>query len=271
VSKSVGYAASIIRARARRADARCPYCGCTRPVKVGYKHMLLTLFECPGCGLKYRFPKDDPATAVEFYEHDYRERSVTDVPGADDIRIFAARGFAGSAFDRRDKVAFLANWVKYDAAVLDYGASFGYMLHQMRETGFSRLTGFEVSKWRAEIARSRLGLRVFDSLQELEPQGYDCIYASHVLEHLPDLATIFPLFRSLLRPSGLLCVWTPNASREALQPFGGGWAHLVGEPHTVAIDYDFLGRALRDNGFEIRYMGPRQEFELCVVAQAVPE
>jgi SAM-dependent methyltransferase len=267
MTRNLGYLAQVVRGRLSRSNRSCPYCGSAAPNTVGTKHLVLVLCECRECGLKYRYPKDNPVAAAQYYEQGYAEETVVDVPPLPELSEMVARNFVGSKFDKSDKVSFIQRFVPPATPVLDFGASFGYMMHQLQGTGYSDLFGYELSQGRSAMAREVVGVHVTSDLGEVQARTFGCVYASHVLEHLPSLRPTLSLFHEVLVPDGMLILWMPNATNERIAgEFAGSWAPLVGEPHTMAFDYDFLARSLPREGFEVTHEGDRSADELCVVA-----
>lgn len=69
-----------------------------------------------------------------------------------------------------------------DASVLDFGCGVGHLLAGLRELGFRRAVGCEVSEWAAGYARAAgLDVTVPD-----RPGRYDVLVCLDVLEHLTD-------------------------------------------------------------------------------------
>ena len=278
MASSISYAMRVLGWRiAYFWDRACPYCGSIKTQAVGRKHMILQLRVCTECGLKYRFPKDRESAAQSFYDNGYHEPSVTDLPSKEDLQTLLVTSFKGSPFDRSEKMDFVISRLGESAremSVLDYGASFGHVLAQLRSRGLTRLLGYEVSRHRARFGAEHLGEEIrsdFDEVLAHPFRPFDAVLASHVLEHLPRIGRAFELIRQVLRrPGGKLFIWVPNASQEALERFHhGSWASLVGEPHPLAIDYDFLSSALPKHGFRVLERGPRNAEELSLVGEVI--
>src|SRR6185295_4755100 len=274
MASSISYAARVaVSWIAYFWDRACPYCENTNTRAVGRKHMILQLRACGECGLKYRFPKDYELRSRTFYESNYNEPSVTNLPSKEELEGLARNSFKGSPFDGTEKIDFALSCLgtsAKDMSILDYEASFGHILSQLRTRGLNRLLGYEIARPRASFGTRYLGEDIRSNLDEvlkhpLHP--FDAILTSHVLEHLPRLRVTFEFFRQALRvPGGKLFIWVPNASREALERFHqGSWAPLVGEPHPLAIDHDFLCKVLPQHGFRILETGPRDAEELRLV------
>jgi cyclopropane fatty-acyl-phospholipid synthase-like methyltransferase len=61
--------------------------------------------------------------------------------------------------------------------VLDFGASWGYVSYQLAAAGYD-VYSYELSKVRGGYAKKHLGVRMIESLQELEKhqERFDAIY-----------------------------------------------------------------------------------------------
>jgi SAM-dependent methyltransferase len=270
VAKTLSYTKRVLAGYLRVPwDLRCPYCG-SRSLGAGHKHVLLWLRTCLECGLKFRFPKDDPVSAKVFYERGYVEPTATDLPTEKELKEMMSRAFRGSKFEKSDKVEFIKRVVPPDARVLDYGASWGYLMTQLRAAGYRDLWGYELSESRARFARAHLGEQVMSDVEDIRSRvPFDAIVTSHVLEHLAAPREAFRCFSEFLEQNGKLIIWLPNASRQALFRFGGSWAELVGEPHPLAYDYDCLHRILPRHRFAVRHEGNAEDQDLHLVAEKV--
>lgn len=102
---------------------------------------------------------------------------------------------------------------KGHATFLDVGCGFGRNLMVFHELGFD-VTGVEINAREAEAARALGGFRVLStSAQELERTGarFDCVLASHVLEHVTDPIAFLQTLDRLAAPGGLVVLETPLA------------------------------------------------------------
>jgi 2-polyprenyl-3-methyl-5-hydroxy-6-metoxy-1,4-benzoquinol methylase len=104
-----------------------------------------------------------------------------------------------------------------EARILDVGCGEGWLLLFLREAGYSRLSGFDLSAENVSICH-QLGLnfvRRFNltQLADFEKETlYDCILVVDVLEHIPKNSAAGFLFqaRGRLARGGVLLVQTPN-------------------------------------------------------------
>jgi 2-polyprenyl-3-methyl-5-hydroxy-6-metoxy-1,4-benzoquinol methylase len=198
----------------------------------------------------YRWPKDDEKLNYEFYQRSYLEGMTTDMPSPNELALLIANNFEGTPKDLGLNVGIVKQHVSA-GSLLDYGASWGYGVHQFKQAGYEAV-GFEISRPRATYARDRLGAAMYDSMDELKALGsnvFDVIHASHVLEHLPTLDGVLQTFAQLLNPGGLLVVFVPNAGGALAKQQGVHWGPMIGEKHSLALDAAFFAHNLADYGF----------------------
>ena len=244
----------VLGSRLRGQSMDCPYCGGDNTRLLQRKKLVLQLRQCPGCLLKFRYPKDEVSSAREFYENDYREGPKTELLPVTTVKQMAATNFAGTQMDLASKVALLKKHVP-TGRVLDYGCSWGYGVAQLAAAGFDA-TGFEISRQRSAFGREHLGVRIIDDVGDLAnlPSGhFDAIFTSHVLEHLPLLKPTLEAFGRLLRPDGVLLVFVPNGGGLRARELGTRWLALIGEKHTLALDASFFSEALPRHGIQPRF------------------
>jgi SAM-dependent methyltransferase len=101
--------------------------------------------------------------------------------------------------------------------------------------------------------------------EEFQPeQPYDSVFASHVLEHLLDVATVLKMVKHALTPQGCLLVAVPNAralSRQLARQMGlidsltGLTPNDLRGGHRRVYDRVSLNRDLEAAGFEIVAQG----------------
>lgn len=98
------------------------------------------------------------------------------------------------------------------AAVLEIGCSGGPLLLQLRQAGYTHLTGIDVSSRGVATARQRglADVHVMDGTQLAFPDNsFDLVIASDVLEHIEDEAAALREWHRVLRPGGQLLVFVP--------------------------------------------------------------
>ena len=235
---------------AARQSTTCPHCASPDTVRIGRKKLLLELRRCRTCGLMFRYPKDDAAKNRAYYQDDYRDPNVTSLPDEAALKASMAQGFGGGNLDFTRHIAHIRT-AGGAGKLLDLGCSWGYGVWQFRRAGFDAL-GFEISKPRARFGRERLGVEIIDSLDRLAAlpdAAFDVVHASHVLEHLPDIAMTLRFVRRVLRPGGLFAIYVPNCGGTTAQRLGLAWGGSISEEHVLALDARFFATNLPTYGF----------------------
>lgn len=224
------------------ADTRCPSCGSDSTSLIRRKYLVTSLYRCTDCYLMFRVPKGDPTGTIEFYQSEYTEGITTDCPSREQLESLKKTRFAGTEKDFSRYIEVLkAAGLREGASVLDFGCSWGYGSWQMRQAGFE-VYSYEISKPRAMYAEAMLGCSMVtpDTL----PTKVDCIFSSHVIEHLENPQALWDVARRVVRPGGTAVVFMPNGdlTREGV--------HLIwGRVHPLLIDATAIRRMAERSGF----------------------
>ena len=240
------------------ADRSCPACGGTRTNRIGSKYLVMLLFECPDCKLKFRVPKEDSVAAVNFYQETYKEGFTTEMPSAPALAGLLEKRFTGSDRDFSTYIAVCrAVGLPPGAVILDFGCSWGYGSWQLRQAGF-RVFSFEVSRPRAEYARNSLHCEMVDNLSSLDGK-VDCFFSAHVIEHLPNPAIILDTARKALKTGGVGITFCPNGDPSS--SWSSHYADLWGKHHPSVITPAFLQHACAVAGFTVRTYSNPYDFD----------
>jgi SAM-dependent methyltransferase len=245
VKAKIRYVRRILYHRWRAQPRVCPYCGPSSSVKlVRRKKLIVEILQCQTCHLWFRWPADTPGEHDKYYQKEFAGDSPQVVlPDADELRSLTSANFSGSPLDINNKIRVLQA-LRPGCRVLDFGCSWGYGTYQLQRSGFDAV-GFEISKPRSEYGRAKLGLKIIDTLNELErlPAGeFDIIFSNHVVEHLPNIASVFPLLTRLLKDDGFVFHVLPNFMGEKAR--SGYWLKWIGEDHPIAPAIPFFGFAV---------------------------
>lgn len=239
----------ILGRQLRLQSRTCPYCGGAESALLGRKKIFLELRMCRQCRLMYRYPKDEPEVSSKFYEEGYVEGMTTEVPDASTLERWRVTNFAETEKDLSEKIRIVQSLC--DAgSVLDYGCSWGYGVYQFSKAGFHAV-GYDISLRRACVGRERLRVKILGDRAELvalPDRSFDVIFASHVLEHLHNPRAAYEDWQRLLKPTGVLLIFVPNAGGEKASRLGTRWGPMIGEKHPLAIDASFLYHTLPQYG-----------------------
>lgn len=98
------------------------------------------------------------------------------------------------------------------ATILEIGCSGGPLLLQLRQAGYTHLTGIDVSARAIATARQRdlANVHVMDGAKlDFPDNSFDLVIASDVLEHIEDETAALREWHRVLRPEGHLLVFVP--------------------------------------------------------------
>ncbi len=132
--------------------------------------------------------------------------------------------------------------------LLDFGCAAGGVLRHLAPR-VARAEGLEVNPHTSATARS-LGFTVYNSLDELPDElSYDVVVASHVLEHVRDVASTLERLRAVLRPGGRLLVMLPMEDwRTATQR---EWERGDIDHHLYTWTPRLIANLLHETGYEV--------------------
>lgn len=228
---------------------RCPACSVTtfqvrrklRDRVMRTMEREFVLVSCDGCGLLRLHPQPDSETLAAAYQSDYAPHTRP--------------GFSGKAkgWLERRSVRVLGEYFARPARVLDVGCATGDLLLAIRDRGNPAVTGVEIGREAAEIARSR-GLPVFNG--ELAEAGFadesfDTVLASHTLEHVGDPLAFLQEVHRVLSPGGALLLWLPNADSYEATIFRRFWIGYDPPRHLTTFTVGTLGWTLQTAGFAV--------------------
>lgn len=233
-----------------REVAACPVCGA--PGKVRYSQLNDRLFGVPGewslkectsssCDLHWLDPAPVPGDLHLAYASYYTHTAPETGPSA--RHAIAAlvpkilRGLLwrlpGVKRIRGNHVPFLYLGGDTPGRLLEIGCGSGAYLNRMHRRGWS-VKGLDFDQSAVDSARQAYGLdvQVGDVLQANYAAGsFDAVVMNHVLEHLPDPASVITECQRLLAPGGKLVVVTPNIRSYGAHLFGKNWRGLEPPRH----------------------------------------
>jgi SAM-dependent methyltransferase len=159
----------------------------------------MTLAKCESCG-SAQFMGDNPVIGYDFegFEQDYWLNYVQSGAG---ITAMLHPLLALSTSGR--------------GSLLDIGCGFGFVPHFWQMSGRGRATGLEVSRY-GRIGREKLQTEIlheyYSAAESLKGVSFDFVYASEVIEHVPDPEAFVREISAALAPGGVLILTTPDAA-----------------------------------------------------------
>jgi 2-polyprenyl-3-methyl-5-hydroxy-6-metoxy-1,4-benzoquinol methylase len=118
---------------------------------------------------------------------------------------------------------------KEDSKILDVGSGAGNILLNLRDCGFSNLTG--IDPYIKKDIYYKNGVQIFKkTIYELTSQ-YDIIIFNHSFEHMPHPLEIFRHLSSIVAENGLIIIRIPTVSSFAWKCYKTDWVQLDAPRH----------------------------------------
>lgn len=202
--------------RKELAERACPVCRMSPPATaVAIRPDDLVVRLCPRCDTFYISPAPRAAQLDAFYQtYDEKHRRALRL---DPARLTAIYQAADPYADLRIRELASLLDVK-NARVLDVGFGRGQFLYLLQKLG-ARPAGYEVDPQAIEFGR-QLGFEVYSGqlTDASRGQPYDLITLLDLVEHPLDPLASLRIAAGMLRPGGLLMIWTPNGGHVRRDP-----------------------------------------------------
>jgi 2-polyprenyl-3-methyl-5-hydroxy-6-metoxy-1,4-benzoquinol methylase len=163
------------------------------------------IVSCKKCGLRYLSPRPTPEEYAAHYAGapHYSPDSYQD-------RIKGRTSFYEERLNE-----FEAMGLK-PGTILEVGCATGHFLNTARQRGW-KPTGIEISTAMADYGREKFHLNIINinDIREanFDEGQFDVVYASNVLEHLPDPISFLSEVNRILKPEGIIFAEVPNQFR----------------------------------------------------------
>lgn len=115
--------------------------------------------------------------------------------------------------------------------ILDVGCATGEFLSVARDFGYT-VEGLELSKWSSDIARSKnikIHRSLLESVVSKNSKKYDVITLFGVIEHFEKPLEEMEYISKLLKPKGLLVIWTGDVNSLSSKFLGKSWWYWQGQ------------------------------------------
>lgn len=131
--------------------------------------------------------------------------------------------------------------LKKDSVILDIGCGFGYFLDEMKNKGYTNITGITLSEINAKLARDRgHNVKEYDPSFIPQKDGFidestDFIFLRHTLHHSP--YPIFSLveYNRLLKQGGKMYIEVPAPDCDRKHEFNNNIYSILGKSQLMAL------------------------------------
>jgi 2-polyprenyl-3-methyl-5-hydroxy-6-metoxy-1,4-benzoquinol methylase len=192
------------------------------------------LVQCSGCGLVFSPRVPSIRELVEHYDGYPRDTGCV------------------SPVSERRRSELLSRFSAYrqTGRLLDVGCGVGDLLNQARAIGW-QTHGTEYTDGAVEICRGNghsMRQGPLDALH-YDPESFDVIVYTEVVEHISNHREEFDRVRALLRPGGMLYVTTPNFDSLSRRVLGEHWNVIQYPEHLVYFTPRTLRTLMEGLGF----------------------
>ena len=234
----------------RPCSGRCPVCGGVpfgRNLEVRNENQGLPgtfmYSSCPQCRLFFQDPWPSHGQVINFY-HSPSPAAEALEPGWLDARVNSRANRVRAATIQR---------IVGQGSLMDIGCGKGFFLSFMRGSGWG-LFGIEPSS--SDIAFASEYLKLKDIHRAEWPCGlpqerqFDVITMFHIIEHLEDPVAALAAVSTILKPSGILVLETPNLESWPARIFRRHWLALDTR-HLSVFSETGLKRCAQRAGFHV--------------------
>jgi SAM-dependent methyltransferase len=230
----------------------CAVCGGIN-FKAALKCENFSYVRCSNCGLVQMNPQPEKTGVLNRYSKIYgNDYLAYETANEEPFLTLQRLALDDARFFDYEKLLFTNN--DEPPSALDVGCATGTLLDFLRGRGW-RVTGIEISPC-AEYGRETRKLDIRNIPLEdnnFNPDCFDAVFASHLIEHLNDPLSFLCEVRRILKNEGFLFITTPNIYSFQYCLFGSNWRSAIFD-HLYLFSIKTLPLLLEKAGFQIKEM-----------------
>ncbi|MGI0013053.1 MAG: class I SAM-dependent methyltransferase [Nitrososphaera sp.] len=225
----------------------CPLCGSVKGSTLyeGKRFAPYSVRTCCGCSMSYLSPRLTERAMLSLYQKDQYFSSEDD----EGYGNYAAQEPALRATFRRLLQALAARG-KIGGTLLEIGCGYGYLLDEARPY-FSQRVGTDFSDGAVRQARERADQVYQGGIDAIaETEQFDCVIATHVIEHVYHPQDFVKALLKRLRPGGCLLIAAPDMGSLWRKLMGARWPSFKLPEHVLYFDAHTLERLMNECGMQ---------------------
>ena len=227
----------------------CEICGSNQFSPVCESHLVSPVVQCSICGLQFV----NPIPGKEYLNQLYQQEGEENLYYKNYIQERTDRKKSyNKHYFRRLKL--IEKYLDGKGKLLDIGCGGGFFLNAAQEDGWDA-HGIDIVPDFVKFAREELGLKNVHcgSLEEsqFEKNFFDVIVLWDLIEHLPHPMAFLKIINKILRPGGLIIIWTPNAKNAVW--LKENWFGYKPSQHLYFFTSATLNKILQSTGFHVEY------------------
>lgn len=222
---------------------RCDHCG-SEHMSLALDASPWALMRCADCDFVFTSPRLTDEALSHIYSDEYYENA--EIYAAQQVELPSEDHFAlarrARAFLKRDNS---------ELSSMDVGCGGGRLVEAFSTTGFVA-SGVEPSAGTVRAAQAAGRNISAADISELSDDGYDCVTAMHVLEHVISPTEFTAQLYRITKPGGLCIVEVPNFGSKAAKELGADWYALHPSTHLSHFTPTSLENCIRKAGFNMK-------------------
>lgn len=237
----------------------CPLCGSDKPLATPYAEPPFAITRCGTCGLFYLNPRPTVEETSRLYQ-------------SDDYFMGGKAGYANYSDQERSLRSTFRKLLQAlhargatNGDLLEVGCGPGFLLEEAAAY-FDGRAGVELSPAAAREARQQTA-EIYGSNSEIPPdRHFDCVIATHVIEHIHDPVLFVADLARRLRPGGSIVLAAPDMGSLFRRVMGRRWPSFKYPEHVSFFDRHTLALLLEKAGLgEIEPVPYPHAFPLSLV------
>ena len=137
-----------------------------------------------------------------------------------------------------------------NTSILDIGCGRGHLLLEMRNWGYSNLTG--IDPFIEEDILHPSGVKILKQTTSEHKSRYDLVMLHHSFEHMPEPHAAFRDFNRILNDNGILLIRIPVSDSYAFRKYQNNWYQLDAPRHFFLHTTKSISLLAKNNGFIIK-------------------
>ncbi len=227
-------------------DVHCPLCRTDDSVATPYRKEPFAVRRCNECHLWFLSPRLPEAEMMAHYSGQNYFRSEEMGVGYS--------GYEEQSDALRETFRILMKTLAREGitrgSLLEVGAGLGYLLSEAAPYFESR-NGVEMSEEARMQAAAQSGAALYPDIESLDANDrFDCIIATHVVEHVYDPVDFVIRLRQHLAPGGSLVLAAPHMGSFFRKLMGNRWPSFKYPEHVTFFDERTLKVLLERAGLE---------------------
>jgi len=214
-----------VKSNIAKVHVSCCLCGATeyKVIARGREHEytnttddLFSVVKCARCGLFFLNPRPALTELSTIYPNEYPAFVEEEAPAGESLLSKLSQSFI-DRLGYPSRVRAALQHVPPDSGplrILDVGCGAGRVLTLFKQyhPGALETVGLDADEHATALTRSKGHAVIHGMFDEIDicPASFDCVYSSHVIEHVADPKVFLKKVKSVLKPGGLFFCETPN-------------------------------------------------------------